>query len=568
MSGVGRHLSCSVLAAICFLTILFSSGCGNSKPIVSPQTPSYQLTVTAPPSGAGTITSTPAGINCPSTCTATFSQNTQVKLTATPGNNYFFQGWSGSCSGTSSCTLTITSPQSVAAAFAPGENLTVSISGSGTGTVTSNPPGISCPSTCTAAFPQGTQVTLTESPGSNMVFSSWAGACSGADTCTVTLTAGDSVTANFASNNGTGGGGGNSGSGALIYVSAPATSGSGAQIYGYTADTNGQLTAISGSPFSLPVGIQAGNQKFLFGTDHTNIDSFAIASDGSLSPAGSINAEQHNNPVNCGGGPDLVFLDRTGVSVYDLDLYSDCANNAYQSFGLDAATGALSYLSITSDVSPVFMSALSFTGDNAFAYSASCYHYIQEIYGFKRNTDGTLTLVTPLDQGGSNLPLQPSGDPYCPWLAAADPSNHLAVSLTPMSGSTFQPTGAPVLAAFTVQASGAVSTTNTSADMPSVATTSINDMQMSPDGKYLAVGGTGLQVFYFNGASPITQLTALLGNSSIDELRWDSNDNLYAISGSSGQVFVYNVSSAGATEASGSPYKVSNPQNLVVIPQS
>ena len=46
------------------------------------QTSMPQIVVTV--SGSGTVTSSPAGINCPSTCSAPFAQNAVVTLTETP----------------------------------------------------------------------------------------------------------------------------------------------------------------------------------------------------------------------------------------------------------------------------------------------------------------------------------------------------------------------------------------------------------------------------------------------------------------------------------------------------
>jgi phospholipase C len=68
-----------------------------------------QLTVNVAGGGTGTVTSTPAGISCPGTCSATFTGNPQVTLTATPGTGFSFGGWSGTgCSGTNStCTVSI-----------------------------------------------------------------------------------------------------------------------------------------------------------------------------------------------------------------------------------------------------------------------------------------------------------------------------------------------------------------------------------------------------------------------------------------------------------------------------
>jgi hypothetical protein len=57
---------------------------------------SYTLTITI--SGNGSVTSNPAGINCPSFCTASFTQNQVVILNAIPEVNYYLLEWSGDCS--------------------------------------------------------------------------------------------------------------------------------------------------------------------------------------------------------------------------------------------------------------------------------------------------------------------------------------------------------------------------------------------------------------------------------------------------------------------------------------
>lgn len=181
-------------------TLLLTGCAGLGTPASQPQSTSYQLTVTAPKAGTGTVTSSPAGINCPSTCSASFPQGTMVTLTATPATNYYFGGWSGSCSGTT-CSLTISATASVSAAFNAGDGLTVALAGTGTGTVTSSPAGINCsaatPSTCTASFAPNTQVTLSEAPGTGDTFAGWSGACSGLVSCMFTLTTTGSVTATF-----------------------------------------------------------------------------------------------------------------------------------------------------------------------------------------------------------------------------------------------------------------------------------------------------------------------------------------------------------------------------------
>ena len=118
-----------------------------------------------------------------------------VTLTATPGTNYYFAGWGGSCSGTT-CSFPINAATSVSATFNPGVGLTVALAGAGTGTVTSTPAGINCsaatPSTCTASFAPNAQVTLTETPATGDTFAAWSGAgCTGTATCSCDLDYGD-----------------------------------------------------------------------------------------------------------------------------------------------------------------------------------------------------------------------------------------------------------------------------------------------------------------------------------------------------------------------------------------
>lgn len=184
---------------VCALSTLLLPGCQGLRPVppTPPPTATFRLTVTSPTAGQGTITSSPAGINCPGTCSANFAEGTKVTLTAKPGTNYLFTGWSGACSGTS-CTVTIIAATTVAAQFVAGEGVTVAFAGNGSGSVTSSPAGINCPAkTCSAVFPDKTQVTLTETPGTNFYFGGWGGACSGTTACNLIVTAAENVTANF-----------------------------------------------------------------------------------------------------------------------------------------------------------------------------------------------------------------------------------------------------------------------------------------------------------------------------------------------------------------------------------
>ncbi len=193
------------LISLFALPTLLLAGCGSgtsSNSSTPPPPTSYQLTVAPPPTGAGTITSNPSGITCPSTCTAGFAANTKVTLTAAPSGTYTFAGFTGACSGMT-CTVTMTAAESVTDSFdaVSGQQLTVALSGPGTGTVTSSPAAINCsvssPSLCSATFPKNTVVTLSETPVATNTFAGWSGGCTGTTPCSVTLSAASSVTATF-----------------------------------------------------------------------------------------------------------------------------------------------------------------------------------------------------------------------------------------------------------------------------------------------------------------------------------------------------------------------------------
>ena len=85
-------------------------------------TPTPQVTLTAirGGEGTGTVTSSPAGISCGVTCSATYDAGTVVTLTATPASGSTFDGWTGGgCSGTGLCQVTMSADQTVTALLQP-----------------------------------------------------------------------------------------------------------------------------------------------------------------------------------------------------------------------------------------------------------------------------------------------------------------------------------------------------------------------------------------------------------------------------------------------------------------
>jgi len=161
----------------------------------------YTLSVAT--AGAGTVTSSPSGINCGTNCNASYASGTNVTLTASAASGYSFSGWSGACSGPgASCTVSMTGARSVTAIFSQNVvNYSLSVATAGAGTVTSSPSGIICGTNCSASYTSGTNVTLTASAASGYSFSGWSGACSGLGaSCTVSMTGARSVTATFSQN--------------------------------------------------------------------------------------------------------------------------------------------------------------------------------------------------------------------------------------------------------------------------------------------------------------------------------------------------------------------------------
>ena len=79
---------------------------------------SYTLSVSKAGKGSGTVTSSPSGIRCSSSCSHAFGLGALVTLTAKPAKGSLFAGWSGGgCSGTSTCQVTMDSAKKVKAKF-------------------------------------------------------------------------------------------------------------------------------------------------------------------------------------------------------------------------------------------------------------------------------------------------------------------------------------------------------------------------------------------------------------------------------------------------------------------
>jgi hypothetical protein len=79
--------------------------------------PDYTITLSFLGAGSGTVTSTPAGIQCNTGCSGVFNSYLPVLLSPVPAPYMIFTGWGGVCSGTGLCTINLTGDVSVTATF-------------------------------------------------------------------------------------------------------------------------------------------------------------------------------------------------------------------------------------------------------------------------------------------------------------------------------------------------------------------------------------------------------------------------------------------------------------------
>ena len=276
-----------------------------------------------------------------------------------------------------------------------------------------------------------------------------------------------------------------------------------------------------------------------------------------------------------------VLSDRAGQTVYELEDNIDCATNkGIASYSVDQSTGNLNYLGdVVTGRSGVY--GFSFAGNDAYAYGsgAGC-GSLYSFFEFQRANSGLLGL-NPAFNGP--FPPPPTGPPgstgeYLPDLTAADSTNHIVIADYPCF-SLGGPTPAQTqLAAYTIDASGNLATSDTYATMPAapIITTVNAQLAISPSDKFLAVADYGgLEIYHFNGANPITTDTGLLTTDNISVIAWDKNDHLYAITGSlpvpptsalmnANKLYVFTVTDTAVTQAPGSPYMIAFPAGLAV----
>ena len=106
----------SVSASETLEILATQSGFSNSSATAYTYTITSSFTLTVTVSGSGTVTSSPAGISCPSTCSASFTSGTVVTLSEAPNSGSYFSAWTGACT-FAPCSVTMSAAESVTATF-------------------------------------------------------------------------------------------------------------------------------------------------------------------------------------------------------------------------------------------------------------------------------------------------------------------------------------------------------------------------------------------------------------------------------------------------------------------
>lgn len=355
----------------------------------------------------------------------------------------------------------------------------------------------------------------------------------------------------------------------------------------FSASSTGQLTQVKGSLFADTGQMGAINGSHLVSVGTSSMFTYPIESTGAVGKQAFEVSTVKNDGSGCGTNLGGALFDHTGKYVYVLlssgDTNSDNPCSALQSYKIES-NGELTFLGeAVTDNSyhgvdlPEGVSTIS--GNDKLAYGVWGDIYTDEFSAFTREssgalmTNGAFTVTDPTpNPAGANDPDDPNSnsDAYFPMLAAADPSNHLAVAVTESFNNNAP---APQMASYTISSDGSISSTNTWQNMPSLSIYP-SVMAMSWTGKQVAVASQGIQIFNFNGASPMTVASTLpLAARDFSQLAWDKNNHLYALDYENGDLYVYTVSGSTITAAPGSPYTI--PDNvdtnyqygLIVVPK-
>ena len=331
------------------------------------------------------------------------------------------------------------------------------------------------------------------------------------------------------------------------------------QVDAYSVALNGKLTPLKSTPGSYTGSVA--NKRFFFGFDgKSHISTYAIALNGTLGLVATTNVIKSSGW--CYSAPPLAMdttpieIDSSGETIYV--PVADCqgSEQRIESFAIEN-DGHLKYLgtsALSGDAGEIVT-----LGNDKFGYVVGCAWNEKATFtrSYKRQPDGLMT------SSSASFTLPYHG---CPNAISSDSSDHLALAWQDVNDQF----GTQYLASYTVNSNGNATTTNSIKEMAQANQNGnqVSLLKISPNGEFIAVGGSqGFQVFHFNGSEPITHPSAEFDwDSSINQMAWDNNGHLFAISFAN--LFVDTVTSTSITSTPGSPHE--NPQHtassIVVVP--
>jgi hypothetical protein len=351
---------------------------------------------------------------------------------------------------------------------------------------------------------------------------------------------------------------------ANVYVQIQGPAGA---VYGYSASPTGKLTAIPGSPFKPGTQIVGSNKSQFFTLGKTSIHSYAVGSNGAIGSQLSDIGFLGYAGGSCGEGtnsPAGAVLDHSGQYIYVLLQYnadSSCA--AYQTYKINS-DGAFTFQGETEvnfgdqsgENNPSSVDLPSILGNETFAYADESSGHDSSPIGFRRESTGTLETMTFTETD----PTLSNGNYNVQYPDASPTGNYIVFQLYPYDSNPAQ------IGSYTVDPEGNLTTTNTSSDMPTTGLEAPSST-FSPDGKLFVLygdqepagaSGSGIEIYSFNGASPLTFYKSLLTGTQIDEVAWDSSNHLYAMSSHTNELYVFTVTSTSVTQDTelsiGSPF--------------
>jgi hypothetical protein len=336
--------------------------------------------------------------------------------------------------------------------------------------------------------------------------------------------------------------------------------------HGYSVSADGRLTPLTGFPKTGWFwGVASGRYYFTPDPDNVHLDTYQIGTDGSFTKIYSVldQATAHCTD-QCSIRPDIA--DPVGSSLY-VHIYSYNSGDGLltpETYSIDKSTGELTYVA-QGGADWTFghggCQLYDFSPDGRYVYGSCTSAYGDWLDISVRNPDGSLTEAPKIKVTG---PTPPAGTFYSGVPAGGDTENHLAAIIFSFdSNGVYLYNSPPLLASYTINADGSLTSTNTAADMPPVHDFVVT-AGVSPSGKLLAVGEQGgIQLFNFNGAAPATADGGVIATDPPQTMQWDTQNHLFVLS-STHKLYVFTVTGSSLVQAPGSPYSIPNAGYFVV----